>query len=93
MGLFTSDEQIARLSRKVDSLSGQVRHLTRLVEHLARGQGVDEAVLEGFTPQEEPFWEEARRLKRAGSPIAAVKLVREHTGMGLREAKEAVDRL
>ena len=93
MGLFTSDEQIARLSRKVDSLSGQVRHLTRLVEHLARGQGVDEAVLEGFSPHEEPFWEEARRLKRAGSPIAAVKLVREHTGMGLREAKEAVDRL
>ena len=93
MGLFTSDEQIARLSRKVDSLSAQVRHLTRLVEHLARGQGVDEAVLEGFTPQEEPFWAEARRLKRAGSPIAAIKLVREHTGMGLREAKEAVDRL
>ncbi len=36
---------------------------------------------------------QARSMKSAGQPIAAIKLVREHTSWGLREAKEYVDGL
>ncbi|MBT3376753.1 MAG: hypothetical protein HN742_14845 [Lentisphaerae bacterium] len=36
---------------------------------------------------------EVQDLLYAGEKIAAIKLVREHTGLGLREAKEKVDRL
>ncbi|GAA1363885.1 ribosomal protein L7/L12 [Catellatospora chokoriensis] len=35
----------------------------------------------------------ARDLKQQGRPIEAIKLVRQHTGMGLREAKDVVDAL
>ncbi|WP_161602627.1 50S ribosomal protein L7/L12 [Thermomonospora catenispora] len=36
-------------------------------------------------------WDEAKRLIDKGEPIRAVKVVRQHTGMSLREAKEYVD--
>ncbi|MEU8076498.1 ribosomal protein L7/L12 [Catellatospora citrea] len=35
----------------------------------------------------------ARALKQQGRPIEAIKLVRRHTGLGLREAKDVVDAL
>ena len=35
----------------------------------------------------------ARELARAGQKIDAIKLVREETGLGLKEAKEYVERL
>jgi ribosomal protein L7/L12 len=34
-----------------------------------------------------------RELKRRGRTIEAIKLMRQQTGLGLREAKEAVDNL
>jgi large subunit ribosomal protein L7/L12 len=37
--------------------------------------------------------EVARQLKRGGRKIEAIKLVRHHTSLGLREAKEIVDNL
>jgi ribosomal protein L7/L12 len=37
--------------------------------------------------------DEARRLVAAGSKIEAIKLVRERTGLGLKEAKDYVERL
>lgn len=93
MGFFTNHHQLTRLSRQVALLSEQVEHLTRLVELLARERGIGDAIIQQSRPEEEPFWQEARRLKHAGTPILAIKLVREHTGMGLRDAKESVDRL
>lgn len=36
---------------------------------------------------------QARSFKSAGQPIRAIKLVREHTSWGLREAKDYVDAL
>jgi large subunit ribosomal protein L7/L12 len=36
---------------------------------------------------------EARRLKHAGRAIEAIKLIRQHTGLGLKEAKAAYDAL
>lgn len=37
--------------------------------------------------------DQARVLAQRGRKIEAIKLVRQHTGLGLREAKEAVERL
>jgi large subunit ribosomal protein L7/L12 len=37
--------------------------------------------------------DQARWLKRQGKAIDAIKLIRQHTGMGLREAKDAYDAL
>lgn len=36
--------------------------------------------------------EECRRLVAEGKVIEAVKVYREHTGTGLKEAKDAIDR-
>lgn len=89
----TSDDEVRRLSVQVGHLSSRVEHLTKAVERLAREQGVGPAVLEELRSGEEPFWAQVRQLKASGSAIQAIKLVREQTGMGLREAKDAVDRL
>jgi ribosomal protein L7/L12 len=35
--------------------------------------------------------QEVRRLKDGGNKIEAIKLYREQTGLGLKEAKDAVD--
>ncbi|GAA1181006.1 hypothetical protein GCM10009584_23780 [Ornithinimicrobium humiphilum] len=93
MGLFGNDDQIRSLTRQVTDLKAQVQRLTAVVELLAREQGVSTAALAAVAPAEEPWVDEARRMKAETGPIAAIKLVRERTGMGLREAKEAVDRL
>ncbi len=44
-------------------------------------------------PAVETPGEEVRRYVLAGKKIQAIKLYREQTGLGLREAKEAIDRL
>ncbi len=41
----------------------------------------------------ENYVEEARKLVAAGRKIEAIKLVRERTGLGLKEAKDYVERL
>jgi ribosomal protein L7/L12 len=42
---------------------------------------------------EEDVLGEARRLKHAGRAIEAIKLIRQRTGLGLKEAKDAYDAL
>ena len=46
----------------------------------------------GLTEQE-PWSDEVNTLVRDGKKIQAIKVYREATGAGLREAKEAVDKL
>ena len=45
------------------------------------------------TPPSTDLEDEARELLRSGRKIQAIKLWRERTGMGLKEAKEAVEAL
>lgn len=93
MGFFGTDDRIASLSRRVGDLSAQVEQLTATVELLARRQGLSASELAAITPPEPEWQAEARRLKVTAGPIPAIKLVRERTGMGLREAKEHIDRM
>jgi ribosomal protein L7/L12 len=48
---------------------------------------------EGHLPITEAPGEEVRRSILAGNKIRAIKLYREQTGLGLREAKAAIDHL
>lgn len=59
------------------------RKLDLIIERMGIGVTLDKAVSDRF--------EEVRRLAEAGKKIQAIKLYRELTGSGLRDAKEAVD--
>ncbi len=50
-------------------------------------------IFEGGSKMDETVKRRAQALLAQGKKVHAVKLVREQTGMGLREAKEYVDRL
>ncbi len=47
----------------------------------------------GVEAPAEPWEDEARALAAAGKKIEAIKVCREHTGLGLAEAKAVVDRM
>jgi ribosomal protein L7/L12 len=74
---------------RVWRLETEVARLNRLVEHLYQALEVvppPEPGFIGFTP-------DVVAATRAGELINAIKLHRQHTGLGLREAKDAVDSL
>ncbi|ORW18715.1 ribosomal protein L7/L12 [Mycobacterium palustre] len=79
----------AHLYRRLALLEQQVRLLSERVgvECPIFGSDTAPAPLEGGVPAE------VVALARAGNAIAAIKLFREMTGAGLREAKEVVDSL
>jgi len=71
-----------------EELGERVRRLERQVDFLLQHLGLVAAAKQG--PQ---AFGEVLALKRAGRLIDAIKLYREITGVGLREAKDHVDRL
>ncbi len=83
--MFGSGERIAALSRRVTNLE-------RLVEVLAERAGISRDELEEIAPD---YWlpGDVKALAEEGKPIQAIKRLREQTGMGLREAKDLVDRI
>lgn len=83
--MFGSGERIAALSRRVANLE-------RLVEVLAERAGIEPDELEQLAPD---YWipQDVKSLVAEGKQIQAIKVLRQHTGMGLREAKELVDRI
>ncbi|NPD03413.1 hypothetical protein HN031_01790 [Nocardioides sp. zg-1308] len=93
MGLFSKPEvispgsgndadraRIAELERRVARLEAQLAQLAA-----AGSAGTPAAV------PAEPWMAEVQALRRAGKTIHAIKLYRDHTGVGLKEAKDAVD--
>lgn len=83
--VFGSGDRIVALSRRVANLE-------RLVEVLAERAGISREELEGIAPD---YWlpQDVKALAEEGQTIQAIKRLREQTGMGLREAKELVDRI
>jgi ribosomal protein L7/L12 len=82
-------DRLARLEAAVASLQGQVSALTSGA--VAAGGPVPYA---GNPVTATSDWmAEARRLKESGNKIEAIKLYREHTGLGLKEAKDAVEEM
>ena len=73
-------DRVAKLEAAVASLQAQ----------LASGVGGAVAA-PGPEPADDEWLVEVRRLKANGQVIPAIKLFREHTESGLKEAKDAVE--
>lgn len=72
----------------IDELKREVARLTELVNGLYRHLGIGQ--LDAAAAGSEPS-EEILDALRGGQLIVAIKLYREQTGMGLAEAKRAVE--
>ncbi|MCM2420135.1 MULTISPECIES: ribosomal protein L7/L12 [unclassified Streptomyces] len=76
---------ISALERKVDRVERRIRLMERRQELILRHLGIEEV--------DAPDLREINELVRQGKKIQAIKAYRELTGAGLKEAKEAVERL
>jgi ribosomal protein L7/L12 len=82
------EERLALINRRLALLEQQVRLLSERVGAPCPPFFSDaDAAAHGGVPAE------VVSLVRAGNAIAAIKLYREMTGAGLREAKEVIDSL
>ncbi|MGW4323430.1 ribosomal protein L7/L12 [Streptomyces sp. NPDC004684] len=78
----------------VAGLAGNGGRLTRADRRLARIEHKLDLILDHLDLREEdPRLDEVAGLARAGRTIEAIKTYREITGAGLKEAKDAVDRM
>ncbi|KOV59175.1 ribosomal protein L7/L12 [Streptomyces sp. MMG1121] len=76
-GILSAEGRLVRTDRRLARVE---RKLDLLMKHLD-------------LREEHPRMDEVAALVREGKKIHAIKVYRESTGAGLREAKEAVDRL
>lgn len=82
----------AQQQKQIETLQAHARGLENLVDELAARAGVSDAELLRLRGQAGPrIPEESRRLVAKGKPIQAIKVYRERTGAGLKEAKDAID--
>ena len=82
----------AQQQKQIEALQARIRGLEGLVDELAARAGVSDAELLRLRDQVGPqIPEESRRLVAEGRTIQAIKVYREHTGAGLKEAKDAID--
>jgi ribosomal protein L7/L12 len=90
MGIFGgSDSGDDDLRRRVEELERRVVSL----ERAAREAGQSIPPTRVGAPDETWTDDQVRQLALQGNEIAAIKLLRDQTGMGLKEAKDIVDRL
>jgi large subunit ribosomal protein L7/L12 len=89
------NERMARLESALASLQAQVAALTTVAASAAGPNplaGTDPGgVPYGGNAPGGPWLEEVRALKAQGKLINAIKVYREHTGVGLKEAKDTVE--
>ena len=88
------NDRLAKLESALASLQAQVAALTTGAVAAAPNPlaGADPgAVPYGNNVAGGPWLEEVRQLKNSGKKINAIKLYREHTGVGLKEAKDTVE--
>lgn len=78
--------------QRIDDLERQVRRQGELIDALYRRLGIGQLDAAGIPtdPSEDPAIIDAIR---GGNLIVAIKLYRERTGVGLKEAKDAVETL
>ena len=106
MGIFGSTPQgevdLAQVNERLQRLESALASLQAQVAALSSGAVAAAPVnaLAGAEPGTVPYgdnvaggpWlEEVRSLKSGGNLIQAIKVYREHTGVGLKEAKDTVE--
>jgi large subunit ribosomal protein L7/L12 len=94
MGLFgsssTSDPQV---EVDLNHLRDRVARLEAQVAQLLAGAPAADSGAPGDAAPAPAYLDEVRALKAQGKVIHAIKVYREATGAGLREAKEHVERM
>ena len=92
MGLFGSSD--GDLQRRVEALERRVAALERALNAGYRPSGeLTETTGAEILASQSGVSEMVRQLALGGNKIAAIKLLRDETGLGLREAKDVVDGL
>jgi ribosomal protein L7/L12 len=107
MGIFDGSAQdqvdLAHVNERLDRLESALASLQAQVASLTTGAVAAGAPnpLAGTDPGNVPYgnnvgasgpWlDEVRALKAEGNLIQAIKVYREHSGLGLKEAKDAVE--
>jgi len=95
VGIFGGSAQdqvdLDHLKDRVTRLEAQVASLQGQLAALAAGAAAPGAGSPGAPPPEADWLAEVRALKASGNTITAIKLYREHTGLGLKEARDAVE--
>ena len=93
MGIFgTPQDQVDR--DDLDNLRMRVTRLEMAVAALqAQGSAIPQGAAQDAAAVGDAWLAEVRQLKASGNVIQAIKLYREHTGLGLKEAKDAVEAL
>lgn len=79
----------------IAELTARIAELERKVDWLYRNAGYSSGypTTSGATASAAGVSQEVLDLVRQGQPIHAIKLYREQTGVGLKEAKDVIDRL
>ena len=93
MGLFFDKPEEPGRTQRLDALESRVQQLEATVAFLSQREGAAAPVTTSFAGLSTDVLAEVQRHKREGKPVQAVKIYREATGVGLREAKAAVDAL
>jgi len=75
--------------RTLDNLERRIDELERLVRHLYERTGVEVPPI----PPRPPASDEVMTLIAAGNKIGAIEQLRRETGLGLAEAKQAVEEI
>lgn len=74
----------------ISTLKSQIKQQTYQIERLQTDSPIQTTT---NLTRAEDLKTELRHLKTIGKPIMAIKVLREKTGMGIKEAKEFVDQL
>ncbi len=74
---------LSGISTAINQIRNDIRHTNRILEKIAKQIGVAEP----------PIDDEIKNLVEEGKKIKAIKIYRQATGVGLKEAKEYIDLL
>ncbi|CAM3689074.1 ribosomal protein L7/L12 [Nocardioides zeicaulis] len=99
MGLFSKPEVVGALDssgdrRRIDELERRVATLEARLAALTAGGDSSYAVAPAgvaAAPDAQAWLAEVQELVRLGKKVQAIKVYRERTGVGLKEAKDAVE--
>ena len=79
-------------SERIDELERQVRRQGDLIDILYKRLGIGQLDAAGL-PSVDGLYPDVVDALNSGQLIVAIKLYREHTGVGLKQAKDAVEAL
>ncbi|MFP7364794.1 hypothetical protein SFC07_03290 [Corynebacterium callunae] len=86
------DVEIQSLKLRISALEETVARQQQLLEQLLEAGDLKPSIPQSLLPQRSALHPEVQALLKAGKEIAAIKRHREITGVGLKAAKDAIDR-